>query len=268
MNNLLEDNHSTLHGIVHFSNSSAKAVLMNNTIVNNTCSGQGGAIFVDDGSAPLLMNNIIYGNTPASLQLTVSSKLDFVHCLIEGGQNGFTGAAFLGTFQDCFDSNPLFLSSNDFHLQDVSPCISAGADSVQVSRKLYFAPATDLEGNPRPNPSGSHPDIGAFENASGNPSTGMGENEKPSPSGFQLLQNYPNPFNPGTVITYELPAPGEVRLTVFDVQGREIEALDQGRKPAGLHRFAFDGTRLAAGVYFCKLQAGARVSVQKMVLLK
>jgi hypothetical protein len=268
LNNLIENNTSTAppHGIIHFEGGSGRALLINNTIVNNNCGG--GAIWVNDGSKGLFVNDIIYGNEPAQVRFEVPSGFDFINCLIEGGQEGFTGAAFSGAYQNCINLNPGFLSSNDFHLQAVSPCIGAGVDSIQVSGKWGYAPAYDYEGNPRPSPVDSHPDIGAFENTLGNPTTGIKEIVKLPPNGFQLYPNYPNPFNPGTVISYELTTHCDVHLIVLDARGREIAMLDQGRKTAGTHRLAFDGTRLAAGVYFCRLLAGSSVSVQKMILLK
>jgi predicted outer membrane repeat protein len=268
MNNLIENNHSPAHGIVHFSNGSGKAVLMNNTIVNNTCSGQGGAIFVDDGSSPLLMNDIVYGNEPAQLQLTVSSKLDFVHCLIEGGQNGFTGAPFSGTFQDCIDSNPLFLNSNDFQIQAASPCIGAGADSILVSKKWYYAPVMDFEENPRPNPVNSPPDIGAFESPLGGPLSDVDEVPTRLPGRIQLYPNYPNPFNPTTVIGYNIDHGGPVNLKVYDVLGREVAALVGSVVPAGYHEVEFSAENLAGGVYFCRIEAESCRRTRKMLLVR
>jgi hypothetical protein len=268
MNNLIENNTSTApaHGVIHFEGGSGRAVLINNTIVNNDCGG--GAIWESDGSTPLFVNDIIYGNTPAQVRLEVPSALHFFNCLIEGGREGFTGTAFSGTYQNCLDSNPAFADSNDFHLQDASPCISSGVDSIQMSKKRYTAPAYDFDGNPRPNPVGSRPDIGAFESVLGNPAMGVHEAPGASPNGFQLHPNYPNPFNPATSVSYELPSACDVRLTVGDVMGREVAVLEQGRKAAGAHRIEFDGTRLAGGVYFCRLQAGSEVMTRKMVLLK
>lgn len=162
-NNLIEQNYSNGHGILHFAGDGA-AVMINNTIVNNTCAGQGGAVFVNHYLTPLFINNIIYGNEPAQVRLETPSGLDFINCLIEGGREfGFSGQNFTGTYENCIDTNPLFLSSKDFHLQNTSPCIGAGADTVEINGTRYFAPSIDFEGNPRPNPAGSNPDIGAFE---------------------------------------------------------------------------------------------------------
>ena len=89
----------------------------------------------------------------------VTSNLDFINCLIEGGKNGFTGAGFYGTYENCIDLNPVFISSTDFRLQNTSPCIGAGVMTYRGQK----IPAFDFEGNPRPNPTGSNPDLGAFE---------------------------------------------------------------------------------------------------------
>ena len=177
INNLIVNNHSTGHtstsdghGIVHFSNGGGKTVLINNTIVNNSCDGPGGAIFTSYTSAtPLLINNIICKNTPAQVRLNVTSGLDFYNCLIEGGHEGFSGSSFTGDYENCIDADPQFLSSNDYHLQNTSPCIGAGIDSILISGTMHYCPPFDYEGNFRPNPLGSMPDIGAYENLLASP---------------------------------------------------------------------------------------------------
>ena len=146
INNIIVNNHSTGHtstseghGIVHFSNGGGKAILINNTIVNNSVAGSGGAIFTSYYSAtPLLINNIICGNTPAQVRLNVTSSLDFYNCLIEGGKEGFSGSAFTGTYQNCINIDPLFVSSNDFHLQNNSNCIGSAIDSVLIDGTMVL----------------------------------------------------------------------------------------------------------------------------------
>ena len=67
------------------------------------------------------------------------------------------------------DLDPLFVDadSGDYHLSELSPAISAATDSVQIGDTWFFAPATDVEGNARPSPANTLPDMGAYENENG-----------------------------------------------------------------------------------------------------
>jgi hypothetical protein len=167
INNIVANNHSNGHGIIHFSNGGGETVFINNTIVNNTCEGDGGAIFTNYETAkPLFINTIIYGNKPAQIRLEVSSGLDFYNCLIEGGKDKFSGESFSGTYQNIIEDDPQFAdeANFDFHLKAGSPCVGSGVDSVEVNGIWYHSPKIDFEGNYRPNPSGTSHDIGAYEN--------------------------------------------------------------------------------------------------------
>ena len=88
------------------------------------------------------------------------------------------------------------------------------------------------------------------------------------PEGYALHQNYPNPFNPATTIQYELGTTADVTLTVYDVLGREVMTLVDGRQVAGQHRVTFDGATLASGVYFYRLETPVGRQVRKMILVK
>jgi hypothetical protein len=84
----------------------------------------------------------------------------------------------------------------------------------------------------------------------------------------RLEQNYPNPFNPTTVVSFQLSAVSDVRLVVYDLLGREVETLVNEKKQPGSYTAAFDGTRLASGVYLVRLKAGDHIEIRKMVLTK
>lgn len=88
------------------------------------------------------------------------------------------------------------------------------------------------------------------------------------PALFSLLQNYPNPFNPTTVIRGEWSADSKVRLVVYDLLGREVAVLADGRYPAGKYSFTFDAKGLASGVYFYRLQAGGFTATRAMVFVR
>ncbi len=89
-----------------------------------------------------------------------------------------------------------------------------------------------------------------------------------SPSRFALSQNYPNPFNPSTMISYQLPMNSYVTLKVYDVLGREVATLVNGKQSAGYYKTAFNAERLPSGVYFYRLQAGDYSKTMKLLLLK
>jgi len=88
------------------------------------------------------------------------------------------------------------------------------------------------------------------------------------PSDFQLHQNYPNPFNPNTIINYQLPMEAEVSLKVYDILGNEAATLVNEKQNAGIYDAEFDGSGLASGVYFYRLEAGDFNQTKRMTLVK
>ncbi|MBO6576245.1 MAG: T9SS type A sorting domain-containing protein [Rhodothermales bacterium] len=88
------------------------------------------------------------------------------------------------------------------------------------------------------------------------------------PEGFVLEQNYPNPFNPVTTIGFALPESGTVRLSVFDVLGREVSVLVDGHINAGQHEVTFDAAGLPTGTYVYRLDAGSFATTRTLVLMK
>jgi hypothetical protein len=88
------------------------------------------------------------------------------------------------------------------------------------------------------------------------------------PLAFTLDQNYPNPFNPSTTIKYKLPNSSDVRMSVFDMLGREVTVLVNERREAGVHKVEFDGSGLSSGVYFYRMGAKSFVQTRKLLLLR
>ncbi len=88
------------------------------------------------------------------------------------------------------------------------------------------------------------------------------------PGTFALEQNYPNPFNPATEVGYQLPAAGRVKLAVYDLLGREVATLVNERKEPGRYSVRFDAGGLPSGAYFYRLEAGGKVAVKKLVLVR
>jgi hypothetical protein len=101
----------------------------------------------------------------------------------------------------------------------------------------------------------------------------INNNNNNIPSEYMLGQNYPNPFNPSTTIKYRIPGEGLVKLTVFDVTGREVALAVNETKQAGDYSVSFDGFNFSTGVYFYRLDVNSALGgnfsqTKKMVLIK
>lgn len=88
------------------------------------------------------------------------------------------------------------------------------------------------------------------------------------PGQYALETNYPNPFNPVTTIDFSLAEPGQVTLTVFNIQGQQVATLVERRLAAGSHQVQFDGSSLPSGLYLYTLRAGEFTATRKMALVK
>lgn len=88
------------------------------------------------------------------------------------------------------------------------------------------------------------------------------------PKKFRLAQNHPNPFNPSTTIQFDLPVESNVKLKVFNILGKEVTTLIDGKQEAGYKTIEFDATQLSSGVYFYRLQTETFTETKKLLLLK
>lgn len=86
--------------------------------------------------------------------------------------------------------------------------------------------------------------------------------------GYSLAQNYPNPFNPTTSIRFVIPEETHVKLTIYDVTGKEIAVLIDGLKKPGEYESVFNAKNLSSGIYFYVLEAGSYKFSKKMALIK
>lgn len=226
----------------------AYAVITNCTITGN--SGQIGGGICSSLSSPSLINTVVWGNEGAPIYF---EAIDFwkvivvAHSDIEGGREGLVteDARQVRWREGNIGADPLFADAEggNYNLLENSPCIDAGVDRwiegrdtlVNISQEAF---------------AGDAPDIGAYE-------SGMGEGvETPSPAPpteLALVANYPNPFNASTAIRFDIPAPVEISLKIFDLAGREVAVLVDGPIAAGRHSATWDASGFSSGIYFTRL---------------
>jgi hypothetical protein len=93
--------------------------------------------------------------------------------------------------------------------------------------------------------------------------------EQGVPHEFVLDQNYPNPFNPTTQIKFSVAVTGPATVEMFDILGQKVKTLfNENAEPGRFYNLRVDGANIASGVYFYRLQSGAKLDTRKMVLLK
>ncbi len=240
-NNLILQAHGDGYGAVVASES--QYVSYNNTFVSNS---GGYANLSSDG---IVSNDIIYASSNA-VYIDSNSNIQVTYSDIEGGWAGIGN----------IDTDPLFADpdNGDFTLQEGSPCIDAGI--------------ADLDGDGEEDIAyynGSAPDMGAFES----PYTAtVAIDDDIIPYKFALHPPFPNPFNPITTIRFSVPVWAihelPIRLHIYEITGRVVEILVDGKIERGQHEIQWNASRHASGVYFAELVSGNHRKVQKLILLK
>jgi hypothetical protein len=95
-----------------------------------------------------------------------------------------------------------------------------------------------------------------------------GNEEVLIPDEFSISQNYPNPFNPSTMINYQIPVAGNVKISIYDALGKNVGILVNKTQNAGNYNIEWNASNLPSGVYIYKIESGSFTSSKKMVLIK
>jgi hypothetical protein len=85
---------------------------------------------------------------------------------------------------------------------------------------------------------------------------------------YNLFQNYPNPFNPSTTIKYDIVNQGIVRISIYDVLGKEVNTLVNSQHSPGKYEVVMNVDNLSSGIYYYKITAGNFNAVKKMIIIK
>ncbi len=256
INSIIANNGCFQYGVISCS-SSNEVYIINSILVNNTAQSPAGNLF---GGIDFIFNSILYNNTEPHLNTNT-----IVH--YSNIQDGWEGVGNI-------DSDPIFLNptEDDYHLQNNSPCIGAGIDEIEINENWYYAPDIDIEGNQRPNPTGSMPDMGAYENPFGEPQVSS-ENFELKISNLKLM-NHPNPFNPTTTIDFSIQNDSNIKLSIYNIKGQKIKTLIQNEFTKGSHSIIWNGDDefnkpVSSGIYLYKLNVNGKTeSVNKCLLLK
>jgi len=279
INNVISNNSSRFGGAICYYD--ANPILINNTISNNTAN-YGSALYVSllsSYSELTIINSILYNNQPSEIYFDsygLNNILTVTNSIIEGGESGIVmvNNGTINWLEGNLDYNPIFENpfENDFHLQESSPAIGAGIDSIEIEGILYFSPETDIEGIPRPTPIGSMPDIGAFENLLGEPVVEV--NDYQFSSFKSNISNYPNPFNPTTTIFFSIPNESNVEISIYNTKGQKVKTLTYNQYEKGSYSILWNGVDdsgnlVGSGVYLYKLIVNGKAElVRKCLLLK
>ena len=138
-------------------------------------------------------------------------------------------------------------SSSEHRYEFVDPSVNAGVTY------WYYLADVDISGNRT-----EHTGMKAYATAL-NPSAIVYD---------YSLSAFPNPFNPNTTISFTLPEAQLVRLTVFNVEGRQVKQLVNGILSSGSHQAVFEADNLPSGVYVARIESGNYTQSEKLLLLK
>lgn len=127
---------------------------------------------------------------------------------------------------------------------------------------VVFSVPTGSPGKIRIFPHGLHPRDFFKKSASD------ASEEKNIPEKLGFLKNYPNPFNPSTTIEFDLAEVTEVRIDIYNNAGQKVETLLNKSMQAGNHKIEWDGSGMASGIYYYKIQVSGFQDVKRMILVK
>ncbi len=232
---------------------SQKIVISNSTITDNGCIHK--PIYICCESKAYVFNSIVWNICGKEFELGNDNQLhvsystiqnDTSSVLITDNYNKVVWYSGISGFY------PVFSGWEDYHLKPESPCIGAGTDSIKMNEQWFYSPIVDLDDSLRPNPTGTPPDIGAYENELGLP-VSIHNNQ------VSEITLYPNPAkdrlyfqnSSGSKITY---------YAIVDLSGKTVM---KGRVTE--NKITVSG--LTAGVYMVAVKTDKEIIKKKLVIL-
>jgi hypothetical protein len=235
---------------------------MNNTITQNSAE-LGGAIYFYSYCEPKIINNIFWENDASNagnqVYFSTGCTPDFVYCDIEGGEAGFQGAIFQGTYLFNTDEDPLLENINggpSFIPSSASPVINAGTPDTSAWYYYKVLPETCLCGNTRIQ--NGCIDMGPYEV----PAEFKVAVDEHTPS-MDISIN-PNPVSSSARIHYMLEENANVLIETYTLSGQKMKILLNENQFAGSHTVHYKTSDLPAGIYIVKLYINQKPHTLKM----
>ena len=250
-NNLIIDNYAEGYGggLYGWSNSTN---IYNNTLINNEASVKGNDLGMDGNCSFILYNNIFWSDVdngiPEYYFFGSGNSIQAYNNILTAP---FPTENWIISSENTSEA-PMFLPGS-YELAEESPGIGQGITSLEINGKTYFAPLSDYNGNPRPNPIDTNVDIGAIE--SPYPHVGI---ERIQNSRFKI---YPNPSR--DLINIETEIPGTYSIIISTLNGQEIYAETMDGNAIHLNL-----SGLQSGIYLVKIKSKEFISTRKIIKLK
>jgi predicted outer membrane repeat protein len=247
--------------------------LLNCTVVNNSAA-TGGGLHIRNGGRSRIINTILWNNQPESIS-TISPSgipadifIDFSnvqHGLDSVNLNDTVSNVYWGSGNIDADPNFVDTSELNYALNSSSPCIGQGIDSIWMDAMNFLCPETDIFGNPRPDPAGSQPDIGAFEHELGEP---LKTNEIVFEKACLNCQVYPNPIAENLTIRCSCNEKKTIKIDVFNSQGYWVENLIDSYMTAGTYEYKWNVAHYSSGIYLLRLTSTDCQMTKKIYIMR
>ena len=251
-------------GLYHWNLLSSPIARISHSTITGNAAGEGGGIYIDAGflnDLVVMRGSILAGNT-ASVGPDCYT-IPFAE-LTSSGYNIVERTDACTIVGSTTQVDPLLgpLADNGGPTRTHAPLAGSPTINAGTCTDLDGAPVTeDQRGEPRPR--GAACDIGSVESGAVSLASEMGV-----PTTYTLLPARPNPLQRQSSLRYGLPEPARVRLTVYDVLGRQVAILVDGAREAGWHTVSLDASGLAAGTYLYRLTASDFQATRRVTVVR
>ena len=258
INCLFAENHSTSGNPGASGTSNGSFVhYMNCTFVNNSAESAGGLSVHRDGKASVT-NCIFWNNSPKQIAVRgiregAFSELYVNNSNIQHGNDSIEVDSLAALYwgNGNISEVPLFYDpdNGDYRLQEESPCIDAGIDSLDINGAWVFAPGTDMDMNLRPQEGSTLIDMGAYENQDVLAIPSSTESDKP------WITVYPNPIDHQLNINLRIHEPSLVTIIIYSITGGKVADIIHQRIQPGDYHYPWKPEHIGPGMYILKCKS-------------